>query len=342
MRRTPQLGNEYLLFLFIKDLNNVKMSLTWGQSAWVNSPSETQRSVFSSSALLSKNKDFINWLVGVTDGDGTFSFSYSNKKKKIWSFSFQISQSSYNLRLLYYIKSNLKVGSVSVDEKNKQAVFRVRNKTHIFKHIISIFDASPLLTSKHFKYTIFKEALLISMNNKQSLEEKNIAILKLKKSQCTIPANFKSPVWGSLTDSIGSKKVAQKVMTKSWLVGFTEAEGSFYIAQKETTRLVHAFEITQKLDKIVLQAIALILEISTGVYKKKTHFTVVTTNSKTVQFISTYYFKTMKGMKSLEYRLWSRSFNKRKRGFDYLLKIRKKMRNVRSIRFDKNCQKVAK
>jgi hypothetical protein len=231
---------------------------------------------------------------------------------------------------------------VSVDEKNKQAVFRVRNKTHILEHIISIFDASPLLTSKHFKYTIFKEALLISMNNKLSLEEKNIAILKLKESQCTIPANFKSPVWGSMTDSIGSKKVAQKVMTKSWLVGFTETEGSFYIVQKKTTRLVHAFEITQKLDKIVLQAIALILEISTGVKKKKTHFTVVTTNTKTVQFISTYYFKRMKGMKSLEYRLWSRSFNKRKRGFDYLLKIRKKMRNIRSIRFDKNCQKVTK
>ena len=89
MRRTPQLGNEYLLYLFIKDLNNVKMSLTWGQSAWVNSPSETQRSVFSSSALLSKNKDFINWLVGVTDGDGTFSFSYSNKKKKFGAFLFK-------------------------------------------------------------------------------------------------------------------------------------------------------------------------------------------------------------------------------------------------------------
>lgn len=340
MRRTPQLGNEYLLF-FLKDLNSVKMSLTWGQSAWVNIPSETQRSAFSSS-FLSKNKDFINWLVGVTDGDGTFSFSYSNKKKKIWNFSFQISQSSYNLRLLYYIKSNLKVGSVSVDEKNKQAVFRIRNKTHILKHIIPIFDAFPLLTSKHFKYTIFKESLLLSLNNKLSLEEKDIAILKLKELQSTIPANYKSPVWSSLTDQIDSKKVAQKVITKFWLVGFTEAEGSFYIVQKSSTRLVHAFEITQKLDAIVLQAIALILEISTGVKKKKTYFTVVTTNTKTIQFISAYFFKKMKGMRSLEYRLWSRSFNKRKRGFNYLLRIREKMRNIRSIRFDKNWQKITK
>lgn len=340
MRKTPQLGNDYLFFFFVKKLNSVKMSLTRGQSAWAVCPSETQRSAFASSALLSKNKDFINWLVGVTDGDGTFSFSYSNKRKKIWNFSFQISQSSYNLRLLYYIKSNLKVGSVFVDEKNKQAVFRVRNKTHILKHIIPLFDAFPLLTSKHFKYSVFKEALLISINDKLSIKEKNIAIIKLKELQVTIPANYKSPVWSNSMDYIDSKKIAQKVMTKSWLIGFTEAEGSFYIVQKSSTRLVHAFEITQKSDKIVLQAIAQILEISTGVKKKKTYFTVVTTKTETVQFISTYFFKSMKGMKSLEYRLWSRSFNKRKRGFDYLLKIRKKMRNVRSIRFDKNCQKV--
>jgi hypothetical protein len=180
------------------------------------------------------------------------------------------------------------------------------------------------------------------MNNKLSCEEKDIAIFKLKKSQFTIPANFKSPVWGSSIDFMESKKTAQKVMTKSWLVGFTEAEGSFYITQKMSTRLVHAFEITQKLDKIVLQAIVLLLKISTGVKKKKTFFTIVTTNTETVKFISTYFFKTMKGMKSLEYRLWSRSFNKRKRGFEYLLKIREKMRNVRSMRFDKNFQKVAK
>jgi hypothetical protein len=47
----------------------------------------------------------------------------------------------------------------------------------------------------------------------------------------------------------------------------------------------------------------------------------------------------MKGMKALEYRIWSRSFNKKKAGsdrFDYLTKVRNQMRNIRSIRLDKN------
>ncbi|CAG1997460.1 unnamed protein product [Fusarium graminearum] len=45
-------------------------------------------------------------------------------------------------------------------------------------------------------------------------------------------------------------------------MSFTEAEGSFYLVNKASTRIVHAFEITQKLDFIVLKAIAHILGIS--------------------------------------------------------------------------------
>ncbi|SAM86530.1 intron-encoded LAGLIDADG endonuclease (mitochondrion) [Ustilago bromivora] len=128
------------------------------------------------------------------------------------------------------------------------------------------------------------------------------------------------------------------VMTKSWLIGFTEAEGSFYIVKKGPLRLVHAFEITQKRDKIILEAIALILGIK--VTTKKTYMTVVTTNSKSIENIISYYFKTMKGMKALEYRIWARSFNKKASGgFEYMTKIQNLMRNIRSIRLDKNFTK---
>ncbi len=45
-------------------------------------------------------------------------------------------------------------------------------------------------------------------------------------------------------------------MSKSWLIGFTETEGRFYIIEDGPRRMEHAFEITQKLDAIVLEAIA--------------------------------------------------------------------------------------
>ena len=50
-------------------------------------------------------------------------------------------------------------------------------------------------------------------------------------------------------------------MSKEWLIGFTEAEGSFYLTKKGPNRIIHCFEITQKKDEIVLIAISLILEI---------------------------------------------------------------------------------
>lgn len=42
-------------------------------------------------------------------------------------------------------------------------------------------------------------------------------------------------------------------MSKYWVVGFTEAEGSFYLTKKGPSRIIHCFEITQKNDKIVLK-----------------------------------------------------------------------------------------
>jgi hypothetical protein len=65
--------------------------------------------------------------------------------------------------------------------------------------------------------------------------------------------------------------------------------------------MTHGFEITQKLDKIVLTSIGFILGMI--VVKKKTSFSVFSTNSKTINDIILYYYSTMKGMKSLEYRI---------------------------------------
>jgi hypothetical protein len=123
-------------------------------------------------------------------------------------------------------------------------------------------------------------------------------------------------------------------MSKYWLVGFTEAEGSFYIVKKDTIRLVHGFEITQKLDIIVLESIAHILGIS--VTSKKAYNTVVTTNSRAINNIIAYYKNTMKGMKALEYRIWTRSFNKYKGNYTELKKVRDLIRKIRLIRVDKN------
>ena len=319
---------------------NVKMSLTRRQSAWVQNPSETTRSAFSSGRILTNSTNFKNWLVGVADGNGTFYFAKT--KNGSWTFGFLISQSPYNLKMLHYIKSQLKVGQIQVEKNCEMAKFRIRRQEHILLKILPIFDEFPLLTSKQFDYDLFKKAILINNDLTLCKDEKDLRLESLLIKKKRGPSvGYKSRAWFDQAISSLTKETVSGVMSKAWLVGFTESKGSFYIVKKDAKRMSHAFEITQKKeDQIVLKAISLILDANFQV--KQTHASVNTTNKKSIDFIVVYFQKTMKGVKSLEFSIWSRSFRKRKRGFDYLRQIQTKMRNIRSIRFDKNCEKVRK
>jgi hypothetical protein len=323
----------YLLVIIF--LVAVKMVVTRGQSAWAkylhtSSPSETTCGTFS------KDKNWFNqWLVGIVDGDGSFTFTGTNGK---WTLEFKVGQSSYNLRLLHYIKSMLGVGSVYVPKNGRTARYRLRNVEHIVLYLIPIFEKYPLLTSKYYNYDLFKRAALILYDKSLSAKEKDEKLQNLKKIN-TIPNNYISPRWAILKNVVSSRADASLVMSKPWLIGFTEAEGSFFIGKKGGNRYVHYFVITQKLDFIVLQAISYILNIPLN--QHKTYIAVETSKSSRIANIINYYTNTMKGMKSLEFRIWSRSFRKGEKfeatkRYEYLAKIQDQMRNIRSIRLDKN------
>lgn len=216
--------------------------------------------------------------------------------------------------------------------KHNNAEYRVRDVKHIIQYILPIFDTFPLLTSKHFHYIKFKEAILIINDTSLTKEQKHILISIIKMQ--VMPSDYYSPAWSIINNIVTSKLDAMKVINKSWIVGFTEAEGSFYIVLKEAGCLAHVFEITQKLDIIVLQAISIIIEIK--VIHKKTYNTVIAISQKDLINVVHYFFNTIKGMKSLEYRIWSRSIIKQDKSFATLFKTRNLMRSIRSIRLDKN------
>jgi len=149
------------------------------------------------------------------------------------------------------------------------------------------------------------------------------------------PLDYISPAWSIINNIVSNYENASKIISKSWLVGFTEAEGSFYLVNKSKNRIVHAFEITQKLDKIVLIGIKHILHISTKVqFKNAGYFSIVTTNSRAIENIIQYYNNTMKGMKSVEYRIWARSYVKDKGNFISLNKIRNQIRIMKQVKYN--------
>lgn len=267
---------------------------------------------------------FEQWLVGVTDGDGNFSINYSNGK---WGLSYKIAQSRYNLRLLYHIKKELGVGSVTKD--NNKGQFFIRDRKHIENIILPIFDKYPLLTSKYFDYSRFKKALAILNNDSISKEQKDKDLLILKNSKKD--DNYLSPVWNNISLPLTEINIIHNIMTKPWIVGFIEAEGSFYLVSKDSKRIVHGFGLTQKLDSIVLESIRLVFHIPSKVRYKEihNHYILDTTNSRTIEHLIDYFKDTMKGVKSLEYKIWARSYVKNKGDFEKLSKIRDTIRKIR-------------
>nr|WPM94728.1 hypothetical protein [Ceratocystis fimbriata]WPM94781.1 hypothetical protein [Ceratocystis fimbriata] len=315
----------------------VKMSIARRQCAWVDTKNYSTHQRLNEE-YPDKNSRiwFEKWLVGVTDGDGSFSIVRQNDR---WNLAFKISQSRYNLRLLYYIKKELGVGSITTDKTKAQFFIRDRKKLHDI--IFPIFDKYSLLTSKMFNYERFRQAYFILEDASLTKNEKDLKLFELKNS--ILPDNYISPAWSKANLPLKSINDLNNVMTKPWLVGFIEAEGSFYLVKKAEDRMTHGFGLTQKLDKIVLEAIGFNLHIATKVKYKSNqgapgganYYILDTTNSRAIENIIDFFRNTMKGMKAVEYRIWCRSYVKHKGNYAKLEKVRNIIRKLRT-----NLQKV--
>jgi hypothetical protein len=103
--------------------------------------------------------------------------------------SYKLAQSRYNLRILYYIKKQLGVGSVTKDGTKGQ--FFIRDRKNIETVILPIFNKYPLLTSKYFDYVKIKKALTILNSDNLTKEQRDIELLLLKNSK--VQENYLSP-----------------------------------------------------------------------------------------------------------------------------------------------------
>jgi hypothetical protein len=122
----------------------------------------------------------------MTDGDGCFTIAHQNGK---WSLVFKIALSRYNLRALYFIKTQLGVGTVTKDNSKGQIL--IRDRKTLEKVIFPIFDKYPLLTSKYFNYEKLKQAFFILEDKSLTRDQKNQKLFELKNK--SIPENYISP-----------------------------------------------------------------------------------------------------------------------------------------------------
>ena len=95
---------------------------------------------------------------------------------------------------------------------------------------------------------------------------------------------------------------------------------------------MHGFGVSQKLDSIVLEGLRRILHVPSTVKFKSNHnyYLLDTTNSRAIENIIQYFHKTMKSMKSVEFRIWAKSYAKFKGDYGRLSTIRDMVRKLKT------------
>ena len=248
--------------------------------------------------------EFCNWFGGFTDGDGSFSIVKSGGSYRL---HFGISQSFYNIRILYYIKSVLGYGSVTKYEREKTAQFRITDRKILAKVIFPIFDKYPLLTSKYFNYLKFKEVYGILERVDLTTKEKNILIENIKNKP--LANDYVSPGISFLSINSTYETIISTISIY-WLAGFIEAEGNFGI-YPDRGRFNIEFTLVQKLDKFLLELIRKILHVSSKIKLNTINNSYIhvlnTKNSRTISNIINIFQGKFKGIKSLEFKLWSKA-----------------------------------
>ena len=163
------------------------------------------------------NKNFLEWFIGFTEGDGSFIVS----KNKVY---FDITQNLHDIQVLYYIKKELGYGKVITRKEihRNVGVFYVSSKEN-FSRLITIFNGNISTFSKKEQ---FKRWLYTY--NKQYTN--NIAL---------------------------KDKLVKPSLDSGWISGFSDAESCFYGRVKTcmTSKLKRAphltFQVSQKEFEII-------------------------------------------------------------------------------------------
>lgn len=241
----------------------------------IKGSSETLRETFNSykhpyfSSLHSHFNDFIYWLIGFTEGDGSFIINFNKNRNKSY-LEFKITQSSNDAQILFYIKKQLGIGSVSKqDKKSNTHHYRIRDKEGLYK-IINIFNGKLYLNKTQNKFDKFVKTYNELYNTKiEVLNNKN-----------------------------------EPTLNNAWLSGFTDAEGSFTLSFYKNKYFSIRYIISQKNEYIFMNKLAILLNGNLYTLKKCKTINLTVNYLNLINIIKYFNIYKLKTKKLIIYNNW--------------------------------------
>ena len=227
------------------------------------------------------------------DGDGYIQISKTGKG--YIAMKLVISLHLEDLATLEYIKSVLKIGNITIFKDNKSPTCRlIINKTDLQEVFFPLLLYHNIYFLTNTRITQFNRAIYILKNDIKIFNE----------IPSEIPNVFELP-----STAIGYTKLP---FFLNWIVGFTMAEGSFFIKSNNDG----CFTLTQRLHIDLFQAIKLVFNTTRKL--ENTTISRFSVSSKSdiqtvINFFSFSGLHPLVGLKCIQYLIWLENLNKSER-----------------------------
>lgn len=195
------------------------------------------------------SKEFIEWFVGFTDGEGNFNIKLTglypsvacanpggikdNTFKNV-QFTFQIGLHKDEIEVLEYIMNTLQCGHIS--KSQNRINYFVNDINSLLHVIIPIFDYVNLNSSKFHHYELFKKAVLLTKDKSHLSDKGKLDIISYQKEMLSMSGKW-------IPSSINNKIK----ITRYWLAGFIDAEATF-----STNKYVPRFKLENHIKELEL------------------------------------------------------------------------------------------
>jgi hypothetical protein len=242
---------------------------------------------------LSIPSSFIAFLVGLLEGDGYIQITKTGKG--FIAMKLVISLHLKDLATLEYIRSVLKLGSISIYKDNLSPTCKlIINKTDLQEVFFPLLLYHNIYFLTNTRITQFNTAMYILKNDIKNFND----------IPSEIPNVFELPST--------AKGYTELPFFLNWIVGFTMAEGSFFIKSNNDG----CFTLTQRLHIELFQAIKLVF-FTTRKLENSTISRFSVSSKSDIQTVINFFsfsgLHPLVGLKNAQYLIWLEKLNNSER-----------------------------